>query len=121
MFLKNKTFLFDQNFLFKSKMQSVYIYLINTNFNFIFIHNNIDFLFIISYKYKIGLIIKYKTKKGYFLNVKNHFLIIKSFKKKKSILKKFINRLFSKSVINKISIKLFLKTQLLNEITIYGN
>ena len=93
-FLKSKAFLFNQDFLFKSKIQNVYIYLIDTNFNFVFIRNDIDSFFIISRKYKIDSIIKYETKKDYFLNIKNYFLIIKFFKKKKPILKKFINRFF---------------------------
>ena len=109
MSLKSKTSLSNRDFLFKLEMQNVYIYLINANFIFIFIRNDIDFSFIISRKYKIGSIIKYKTEKSYPLNMKNYFLIIKSFKKKKSILKKFIDRFFSKFVIDKISIKPFLK------------
>ena len=63
-------------------MQNVYIYLINTNFNFVFIRNDIDFFLVILRKYKIDSIIKYKIKKIYSLNIKNHFLTIKFFKKK---------------------------------------
>ena len=40
---------------------------------------------------------KYKAKKAYLINIKNYFLIAKSFQEKKSMFFEFINKLNSKS------------------------
>ena len=60
-------------------MKNVYFYFINIEFNFVNIRNNNDFLFIISRRYKINSIMKYEIEKTYLVNLKNHFLIVKSF------------------------------------------
>ena len=62
---------------------------------------------------------KYKAKKTYFINLKNYFLIAKSFQKKISMLFEFINLLNLKSTLKKIRINLALKIKLFNDITIY--
>ena len=62
---------------------------------------------------------KYEVKKAYFVNLKNHFLIAKSFQKRKSMLFEFINLLNSKSTLKKIRINPALKIKLFNNITIY--
>ena len=62
---------------------------------------------------------KYEIEKTYFINLKNHFLIAKSFRKKESMLFKFINLLNSKSTLKKIKINSILKIKLFNDITIY--
>ena len=58
-------------------MKNIYFHFVNIKFNFVNIYNDNDFLFIIFYRYKINLIIKYEIKKVYFINLKNHFLILK--------------------------------------------
>ena len=63
---------------------------------------------------------KYEAKEVYFVNLKNHFLIAKSSREKKSMLFKFINLLNSKSILRKIGVDPVLKTKLFNNITIYG-
>ena len=100
-------------------MKSVYSHFINAEFNFINVYNDNDSSFIISHFYKIGSIIKYEVEKAYFINLKNHFLIAKSFQKKTSMFFKFINLLNSKSALKKIKIKPILKIKLFNNITIY--
>ena len=60
-------------------MKGIYFYFINIKFNFVNVRNDNDFLFIIFYRYKINSIMKYKVKEIYFINLKNHSLIIKSF------------------------------------------
>ena len=63
---------------------------------------------------------KYEVKEAYFVNLKNHFLIAKSFRKKKSMLFEFTNLLNSKSILKKIKINSVLKIKFFNNITIYG-
>ena len=77
--MKRKKSLSNRDFLFELKMKNVYSHFINTKFNFVNIRNDNDFLFIISRYYKINSIMKYEIEKAYFINLKNHFLIIKSF------------------------------------------
>ena len=101
-------------------MNKIYIYLINSNFNFVFIRNDNASPLIISRRYKISSVIKYEAKKGYLIQIENHFLTTKIIKNKKLILKKFINLVIPKSTIEKIIINSTLKTRLSNEITIYG-
>ena len=62
---------------------------------------------------------KYEAKESYFVNLKNHFLIAKSFQKRKSMFLKFINLLNSKLAIKKIKVDFILKIKLFNDITIY--
>ena len=100
-------------------MKSVYSHFVNVEFNFINVRNDDNSLFVISRYYKINSIIKYEAKKAYFVNLKNYFLIAKSFREKKSMLFKFINLLNSKSILKKIKINSILKIKLFNDITIY--
>ena len=62
---------------------------------------------------------KYEIKKAYFINLKNHFLIAKSFQKRESMFFEFINLLNSKSILKKIRVNLILKIKFFNDITIY--
>ena len=62
---------------------------------------------------------KYEIEKVYFINLKNHFLIVKSFSNKKLIFIKFINLLNSKSILKKIIINFILKIKFFNNIIIY--
>ena len=100
-------------------MKGVYSHFINVEFNFVNVRNDNDFLFVISRYYKIGSIIKYEIEKAYFIDLKNHFLIAKSFQKRKSMFSEFINLLNSKLTLKKIKINLTLKIKLFNDITIY--
>ena len=100
-------------------MNNVYFYFVNVDFNFINVRNNNDFLFIIFHFYKINLIMKYEIKKAYFVNLKNHFLIIKFSSNKKFIFIKFTNLLNLKSFLKKIIINFTLKIKLFNNIIIY--
>ena len=100
-------------------MKSVYSYFVNVEFNFVNVRNDNDSLFIISRYYKIDSIMKYETKKVYFVNLKNIFLIAKSFQERKSMFFKFLNLLNSKSALKKIKIYPILKIKLFNDITIY--
>ena len=77
--MKEKKSLSNRNFLFESKIRNIYFYFINIEFNFINVRNDNNSLFIIFRRYKINSIMKYKVEKAYFINLKNHFLIIKSF------------------------------------------
>ena len=117
--LKEKRSLLNRDFLFESQMKNVYSHFVNAKFNFINIRNDNDFSFVIFHHYKINSIIKYEAKKAYFVNLKNHFLIAKSSRKKKSMLFEFINLLNSKSTLRKIRINSILKIKLFNDITIY--
>ena len=63
---------------------------------------------------------KYEAKKAYLVNLKNHFLIAKSFQKRESMFFEFINLLNSKLALRKIRINPILKIKLFNDITIYG-
>ena len=94
-------------------MKGVYFHFINVKINFVNVRNEEEFLFIIYRYYKIDLIMKYKAGKGYFVNLKNHFLIAKSFQKKESMLFKFINLLISKSISEKIKVDFILKLNFL--------
>ena len=100
-------------------MKDVYFHFVNAGFNFVNIRNDDDSLFVISRYYKINSIMKYKAKKTYSVNLKNHFLIAKSSRKKESMLFKFINLLNPKSTLRKIKINFVLKIKLFNNITIY--
>ena len=100
-------------------MNKVYIYFINLNFNFVFIRNNNISSLIISRRYKIDFVIEYEVKEKYSIQIKNYFLIIKIIKDKELILKKFINLIIFRLIIEKIIIDLILKTRLLNKIIIY--
>ena len=100
-------------------MKGVYSHFVNAEFNFVNVRNDNDSLFIISRYYKIDSIMKYEAKKAYLVNLKNHFLIAKSFQKRESMLFKFINLLNSKSILKKIRIDFALKIKLFNDITIY--
>ena len=62
---------------------------------------------------------KYEVEEIYFVNLKNHFLIVKSFQNEKLMFIKFINLLNSKLVLRKIKVNLILKIKLFNNITIY--
>ena len=62
---------------------------------------------------------KYEVEEIYFVNLKNHFLIVKSFQNEKFMFIKFINLLNSKLVLRKIKVNLVLKIKLFNNITIY--
>ena len=62
---------------------------------------------------------KYEAKKVYLVNLKNHFLIAKSFQEKESMFFKFINLLNSKSTLKKIRVNPILKIKFFNDITIY--
>ena len=117
--MKEKKSLSDYNFLFESQIKSVYSHFVNVEFNFVNVRNDNDFLFVISHYYKINLIIKYEIKEVYFVNLKNHFLIVKSSREKKSMFFKFINLFNLKSTLKKIKINLILKIKLFNNITIY--
>ena len=88
-------------------MQGAYVYLIDSNFNFILIYNNINSFFIILRRYKINLIVEYKAEEGYFINIENYFLTVKSFKKKEPLLKEFIDFLILKFAIRKIVVPSF--------------
>ena len=68
----------------------------------------------------MNLIIKYKAKKEYFINIKNYFLIIKINSIKIFIIANFINLLNLKSIIKKIEIISSLQIKLFNEIIIYN-
>ena len=81
--------------------------------------NNRILSLIISRYYRINLIIKYKVKEEYFINVKNYSLIIKVDSIKNFIIANFINLLNLKSVIEKIEVNSFLEIKLFNEIIIY--
>ena len=100
-------------------MKNVYFHFVNVEFNFVNVYNDNDSLFIISYYYKIDSIIKYEAKEAYFVNLKNHFLIAKSFQKRKSMFFEFTNLLNSKLILKKIKINLVLKIKFFNNITIY--
>ena len=100
-------------------MKDVYFHFVNVEFNFINVRNDDDSSFIIFRYYKIDSIIKYEAKEVYFVNLKNHFLIAKSSRKKKPMFFEFINLLNSKSALEKIKINPTLKTKLFNNITIY--
>ena len=100
-------------------MKSIYSHFINIKFNFINIRNDNDSLFIISRYYKINSIMKYEIKKTYFVNLKNHSLIVKSSQNEKFIFIKFTNLLNSKSILKKAKINFILKIKLFNNITIY--
>ena len=78
-FLKEKKSLLDRDFLFESQIKDVYFHFINVEFNFVNVYNDNDFSFIIFRYYKIDSIMEYKAKKAYLVNLKNHFLIAKSF------------------------------------------
>ena len=117
--MKEKESLSNRDFLFESQIKGVYFHFVNVEFNFVNVYNDDDSLFVISRYYKIDLIIKYEAKKAYLMNLKNHSLIAKSFRKKKSMLFKFINLLNSKSTLRKIRINSILKIKLFNDITIY--
>ena len=117
--MKKKKSLLNYDFFFESQVKSVYFHFLNVEFNFINVRNDDDSSFIISRYYKINSIMKYEAKKAYFVNLKNHFLIAKSFQEKKSMLFKFINLLNSKSTLKKIKINPVLKIKLFNNITIY--
>ena len=77
--MKKKKSLLNRDFLFELKIKDVYFHFINIKFNFVNIRNDNDFSFIISRYYKINSIMKYEIEKAYFINLKNHFLIVKSF------------------------------------------
>ena len=89
--MKEKRSLLNRDFLFEPQMKNVYFHFVNVEFNFVKMRNDNDSLFIISRYYKIDLIMKYEAEKAYLVNLKNHFLIAKSFRKKESMLSKFIN------------------------------
>ena len=93
-------------------MKSVYFHFINVEFNFINVRNDDDFLFVIFRYYKIDSIMKYEVEKTYFVNLKNHFLIAKSFQKRKSMFFEFINLLNSKSILKKNKGKLCFEDQI---------
>ena len=65
--LRDNYSLFNRDFLFKLKMNKVYIYFINFNFNIVIIRNNNTFSFIISRRYKIDFVIEYEVKEGYLI------------------------------------------------------
>ena len=117
--LKGKRSLSNHDFLFESKMKNIYFHFVDIKFNFVNVRNDSDSLFIISRYYKIDLIMKYEIEKAYFVNLKNHFLIIKSFQNEKSMFVKFINLLNSKSILKKAKINSILKIKLFNDIMIY--
>ena len=48
--------------------------------------------------------IKYKIKEEYLIDIKNYFLVVKSFEDKKSLIEKFIDFLILKSIIKKVNI-----------------
>ena len=100
-------------------INKIYTYLINTNFNFITIRNNRILSLIISYYYRINLIIKYEAKEEYLVNIENYFLIAKVNLIKNLIIANFINLLNLKSVIEKIEMNSSLEIKLFNEIIIY--
>ena len=100
-------------------MKNIYSHFINIKFNFINIRNDNDSSFIIPHYYKINSIMKYEIEKTYFINLKNHSLIVKSFQNEKFIFIKFINLLNSKSILKKTKINSILKIKLSNNITIY--
>ena len=100
-------------------MKGVYSYFVNVGFNFVNIRNDNDFSFIISRYYKINSIMKYEAKKTYLVNLKNYFLIAKSFREKKPMLFKFTNLLNSKLTLKKVKINSILKIKFFNDITIY--
>ena len=112
-------FLLNYNFFFELLINKVYIYLININFNFIIIRNNRILFLIISRYYRINLIIKYKAKEEYSINVENYFLITKIDLIKNFIIANFINLLNLKFIIEKIEVNSSLEINLLNEIIIY--
>ena len=60
-------------------MKNIYSHFVNIEFNFVNIRNDNDFSFIIFRYHKIDSIMKYEIEKVYFINLKNHFLIVKSF------------------------------------------
>ena len=62
---------------------------------------------------------KYEVEKTYLVNLKNHFLIIKSFQNEKLMFIKFINLLNLKLILKKVKINFILKIKLFNNITIY--
>ena len=76
--MKKKKSLSNRDFLFELKIKNIYSHFINIEFNFINVRNDNDFSFIISRYYKINLIMKYEIEETYLVNLKNHFLIIKS-------------------------------------------
>ena len=117
--MKKKKSLSNRDFLFESQIKGVYSHFVNVEFNFINIRNDNDFSFIIFRYYKIDSLMKYEAKKTYLVNLKNHFLIAKSFRKKESIFFEFINLLNSKLILKKIRINSALKIKLFNDIIIY--
>ena len=66
------------------------------------------------------MIIKYKAKEEYFINIENYFLATKVDSINNLIIVNFINLLNLKFVIKKIEVNLSLKTKLFNEIIIYN-
>ena len=82
--------------------------------------NNKILSLIISRYYRINLIIKYKAKEEYFINVENYSLIAKVDSIKNLIIANFINLLNLTSIIKKIEVNSSLKIKLFNEITIYN-
>ena len=80
--MKEKKPLSNRDFLFEPQIKNVYFHFINVEFNFINVRNDDDSLFVISRYYEIDSIMKYEAKKVYFVNLKNHFLIAKSFQKR---------------------------------------
>ena len=100
--MKEKESLLDRDFLFEPQMKSVYSHFVNAGFNFVNIRNDDDSSFVISRYYKIDLIIKYEAEEAYLVNLKNHFLIAKSFREKKPMLFEFTNLLNSKLALKKI-------------------
>ena len=81
--------------------------------------NNKILSLIISYYYRINLIIKYEAKEEYFINVENYSLITKIDSIKNLIIANFINLLNLKFIIKKIKVNSSLKIKLFNKIIIY--
>ena len=59
-FLRDKGFFFDRDFIFKSKMKRVYFHFVNASFDFVNIRNNFTHSFLIFHHQKINIIIKYE-------------------------------------------------------------
>ena len=59
-FLRDKNSLFDQDFIFESKMKKMYFHFVNVNFNFINVRNDFTYSFLIFYYQKINIITEYE-------------------------------------------------------------
>ena len=63
-FLRDKGFFFNRDFIFKSKMKKMYSHFVNASFDFVNVRNDFIYSFLISHYQKMSIIIKYKIQKN---------------------------------------------------------